>query len=121
MTPDLSPSMSIDRALITVDVTSTVLAGLRAFAIPMRAKFRGTILRQGALIQGPAGWGEFSPFPEYGPRESARWLASALESATVAGRSRCGTPIPVNVTVPAVGRGAGRARSCAPPVPHRQG
>src|SRR5580692_9418411 len=78
-----------------------LLGTLRAFAIPMRTKFRGITVREGALIQGPAGWGEFSPFAEYGPAESARWLASAIESATV------GWPDPVRtsvgVTVPAVG------------------
>ncbi len=82
---------------------SEVLPTLRAFAIPMPTKFRGTTLREGALLQGPAGWGEFSPFPDYGPRECARWLASALEAAV------CGWPppvrdsVPVNVTVPAIG------------------
>ena len=68
-----------------------MLAGLRAFAIPMPVRFRGITVREGALIEGPAGWGEFSPFAEYGPKESARWLASALESATRAGRRRSGT------------------------------
>jgi len=62
-----------------------LLATLRAFAIPMRTKFRGITVREGALIQGPAGWGEFSPFAEYGPAESARWLASAIESAELSG------------------------------------
>ena len=60
-----------------------LLGTLRAFAIPMRTRFRGITVREGALIRGPAGWGEFSPFAEYGPAESARWLASAIESATV--------------------------------------
>ena len=58
-----------------------LLGSLRAFAIPMTTRFRGITVREGALIEGPAGWGEFSPFAEYGPRESARWLASALEAA----------------------------------------
>jgi O-succinylbenzoate synthase len=80
-----------------------MLAGLRAFAIPMPVKFRGITVREGALIQGPAGWGEFSPFAEYGPRESARWLASAIESATVEWPAPVRDRIPVNVTVPAVG------------------
>ena len=70
----------------------------------MRTRFRGITVREGALIEGPAGWGEFSPFAEYGPRECARWLACALEAAVrrLAGagaRPRVG----VNVTVPAVG------------------
>ena len=80
-----------------------LLGTLRAFAIPMRTKFRGITVREGALIQGPAGWGEFSPFAEYGPAESARWLASAIESATVAWPAPVRDVVPVNVTVPAVG------------------
>src|SRR5262249_57438242 len=50
-----------------------LLDGMRAFAIPMRTRFRGITVREGALIQGPAGWGEFSPFAEYGPPAGARW------------------------------------------------
>jgi len=80
-----------------------LLATMRAFAIPMRTKFRGITVREGALIEGPAGWGEFSPFAGYGPRESARWLASAIESATVPWPEPVRDRIPVNVTVPAVG------------------
>jgi len=80
-----------------------LLGSLRAFAIPMRTKFRGITVREGALIRGPAGWGEFSPFADYGPRESARWLASAIESATVPWPAPVRDRIPVNVTVPAVG------------------
>ena len=80
-----------------------LLAGLRAYAIPMRTRFRGITLREGALIQGPAGWGEFSPFPGYGPRECARWLACAVEAATVGWPAPLRDTIGVNVTVPAVG------------------
>jgi len=80
-----------------------LIAGLRAFAIPMPVKFRGITRREGALIQGPAGWGEFSPFAEYGPAECARWLASAVESATRGWPAPVRDRIPVNVTVPAVG------------------
>jgi O-succinylbenzoate synthase len=79
-----------------------MLQGMRAFAIPMPVRFRGVTVREGALIEGPAGWGEFSPFAEYGPRECARWLASALESATRAWPAPVRERIPVNVTVPAV-------------------
>jgi o-succinylbenzoate synthase len=79
-----------------------LLGTLRAFAIPMRTKFRGITVRAGALIEGPGGWGEFSPFAEYGPAESARWLASAIESATVPWPAPLRDSVPVNVTVPAV-------------------
>jgi O-succinylbenzoate synthase len=80
-----------------------MLASVRAFAIPMRTRFRGITVREGALIEGPAGWGEFSPFAEYGPRECARWLACALEAALTGWPARVRDRVPVNVTVPAVG------------------
>jgi len=92
------------------------LGTLRAFAIPMTMKFRGVTVREGALIEGPAGWGEFSPFAEYGPRECARWLASALESAELGWPDPVRDSVPVNVTVPAVSpdraRGIVEASGC---------
>ena len=80
-----------------------LLPTLRAFAIPMRNRFRGITVREGALMRGPAGWGEFSPFAEYGPVESSRWLASAIEAATVGWPAPVRQSVGVNVTVPAVG------------------
>jgi o-succinylbenzoate synthase len=82
---------------------TALLPAVRAFAIPMRAKFRGITVREGALIQGPAGWGEFSPFAGYGPRECARWLACALEAAWAGWPAPARDRVGVNVTVPAVG------------------
>jgi o-succinylbenzoate synthase len=76
---------------------------VRVFAIPMRTRFRGQTRRAGVLIQGPAGWGEFSPFPEYGPAECARWLMAAREAAYDGWPAPRRTRVPVNVTVPAVG------------------
>ena len=84
------------------DEVAGLLDSLRAFAIPMRNRFRGITVREGALIEGPAGWGEFSPFAEYGPRECARWLACALEAATTGWPAAVRDQVPVNVTVPAV-------------------
>ena len=94
------PSAAAGRA---GDLVTGLLPSLRAFAIPMRTRFRGITVREGALIEGPAGWGEFSPFPEYGPRECARWLAGALEAATSGWPPPVRAEVPVNVTVPAVG------------------
>jgi O-succinylbenzoate synthase len=85
------------------DRVAAALPGLRAFAIPMRTRFRGITVREGALIEGPAGWAEFSPFAEYGPRESSRWLACALEAAWDGWPAPVRDQVPVNVTVPAVG------------------
>jgi o-succinylbenzoate synthase len=82
---------------------------LRVFAIPMRTRFRGVTRREGALVRGRAGWGEFSPFPEYGPAECARWLAAALEAADEGWPEPRRTRIPVNVTVPAVSPEAAHA------------
>jgi O-succinylbenzoate synthase len=75
---------------------------LRAFAIPMRTRFRGVTRREGMLVRGPAGWGEFSPFPGYGAKECARWLAAAREAAHDGWPAPLRPRIPVNVTVPAV-------------------
>src|SRR5580658_7967098 len=69
----------------------------------MPVRFRGVTVREGALVEGPSGWGEFSPFAEFVPRECARLLASALESATGQWPAPVRDRIPVNVTVPAVG------------------
>jgi o-succinylbenzoate synthase len=90
-------------ASLTAADVAELLATLRAFAIPMPVRFRGTTVRHGALLRGPAGWAEFSPFPEYGPRECARWLACALEAAWSGWPEPVRHSVPVNVTVPAVG------------------
>ncbi|GAA0574975.1 o-succinylbenzoate synthase [Actinomadura livida] len=76
---------------------------VRVFSIPMRTRFRGLTRREGVLVRGPAGWGEFSPFPEYGPAECARWLAAAREAAHDGWPAPVRDTVPVNVTIPAVG------------------
>jgi o-succinylbenzoate synthase len=85
------------------EVLAGLLPTLRAYAIPLRTRFRGIMVRAGALLHGPSGWGEFSPFEEYGPAENSRWLASALESAMIGWPAPVRTTIRVNATVPAVG------------------
>ncbi len=80
-----------------------LLRSARSFAIPMRSRFRGITVREGALLEGPGGWGEFSPFAEYGPRECARWLCCALEAAVDGWPAPVRAAVPVNVTVPALG------------------
>ena len=80
-----------------------LLAGLRVVSIPMRVRFRGVDHREAALLHGPAGWGEFSPFLEYPPLEASRWLAAAIESAWDGWPPPVRDRVPVNATVPAVG------------------
>ncbi|WP_225725858.1 MULTISPECIES: o-succinylbenzoate synthase [unclassified Nocardia] len=72
------------------------------YAVPLRTRFRGITVREGMLIEGPLGWGEFCPFPEYDDREAAGWLATALEQIAVGWPEPVRDRIPVNCTVPAV-------------------
>ena len=51
---------------------------LHVVALPMRMRFRGIMVREVALIDGPAGWGEFGAFLEYAPQEAAYWLGMAM-------------------------------------------
>jgi o-succinylbenzoate synthase len=81
---------------------TAVLDQLAPFAVPMRLRFRGVTVRAGVLLHGPAGWGEFSPFPEYGPAYAARWLAAAREAALEPFPTPVRDRVPVNTTVPAV-------------------
>jgi O-succinylbenzoate synthase len=73
------------------------------FSIPLRTRFRGITVREGLLLRGDAGWGEFSPFLEYDAATSAPWLACAREAADVGWPEPVRDRIPVNVTVPACG------------------
>lgn len=79
-----------------------LLDRLHVVSLPMRVRFRGITVRELALIEGPAGWGEFGPFLEYGPPEAATWLASAIEAAYSEPPAIRRDRIPINATVPAV-------------------
>lgn len=68
----------------------------------MRVKFRGVQTREVLLLQGPAGWAEFSPFLEYDDEESSRWLASAVEAGWLGHPEALREWVPVNATLPAV-------------------
>ncbi|RTL70169.1 MAG: O-succinylbenzoate synthase [Pseudonocardiaceae bacterium] len=73
------------------------------YSIPMTTRFRGITVREGMLVEGPAGWGEFCPFPEYDDAEAASWLAAALEAASLGWPAPVRESVPVNCIVPAVG------------------
>ena len=81
---------------------SALLERAHVVAIPMRVRFRGVDVREAVVFEGPAGWGEFAPFPEYGDEESARWLAAGIEEAYAARPAPVRDAVPVNATVPAV-------------------
>jgi o-succinylbenzoate synthase len=74
----------------------------QVYRVPMRTRFRGIDVRDGMLVRGPAGWGEFSPFWDYDVAESRRWWAAAHEAATEGWPAPLRDSVPVNVTVPAV-------------------
>jgi o-succinylbenzoate synthase len=82
-----------------------LLAGAHVVSLPMRVKFRGILERESLLLRGPAGWGEFCPFPEYGDAEASRWLAAAIEAGWSGFPPPVRSVIPVNATVPAVPAG----------------
>ncbi|QGU02924.1 L-Ala-D/L-Glu epimerase [Corynebacterium kalinowskii] len=71
-------------------------------ALPMRVPFRGITTREALLIEGPAGWGEFSPFKEYGAAEAANWLACGLEMAYQGPPELQRDKVEVNGTIPAI-------------------
>jgi O-succinylbenzoate synthase len=75
------------------------------FGIPLRD---GTGVREGMLIEGPQGWGEFSPPSDGDDREAARWLTAAVEGGTVGWPDPRRGRIPIAVTVPAVAPAAAR-------------
>nr|WP_306237980.1 MULTISPECIES: o-succinylbenzoate synthase [unclassified Ornithinimicrobium] len=79
-----------------------LLAAATPVALPMRVRFRGIDVRETVLFRGPAGWGEFGPFPEYAEAEAAKWLAAGLGSAWEGWPEPVREHVEVNATVPAV-------------------
>ena len=71
------------------------------FAIPLHTRFRGITVREGMLVRGDAGWGEFSPFLEYDAATARPWWAAAREAADLGWPAPLRDRVPVNVTVPA--------------------
>ena len=79
------------------------MADRYVYSIPMRTRFRGITTRDGVLVRGEAGWGEFSPFWDYDPATCVPWLRCAEEAAHEGWPEPLRQHVPVNVTVPAVG------------------
>ncbi len=87
---------------MTLPPLDELLSGMRVVSLPLHLRFRGVDHRELALVSGPAGWGEFAPFLEYGPAESSRWLAAAVEAAWDGWPPPVRDRVPVNATLPAV-------------------
>lgn len=75
---------------------------LHVYQLAMATRFRGITQREGVLVRGEGGWGEFSPFLDYSGDELVAWRTAALEAAQGDWPEPLRTSIPVNVTVPAV-------------------
>lgn len=77
-------------------------AEVHPFAVGLSARFRRVTSREGVLLYGPAGWGEWSPFPDYPPEIAATWLGAGIEAAVDGWPPARRTHVGVNTTVPAV-------------------
>ena len=72
------------------------------YSISMRNRFRGITVREGVVLRGQAGWGEFCPFKDYSDEESVPWLAAAVEASERGWPAPVRDRIEVNTTVPVV-------------------
>jgi o-succinylbenzoate synthase len=72
------------------------------YAIALTTRFRRITVREGMLVEGPVGWGEFCPFTEYDDAECLPWLAAAVEAAQEGWPEAVRDRVPVNAIVPAV-------------------
>lgn len=57
-------------------------------------------VREGVLLDGPQGWGEFSPDPDADDALAARWLTAAMEPSTVGWPDAVRGRVPVAGTAP---------------------
>jgi O-succinylbenzoate synthase len=73
------------------------------YRVGLRTRFRDLTERDGVLVRGDAGWGEFAPFWDYDDDAAVEWWRSAREAADLGWPAPVRDVVPVNVTVPAVG------------------
>lgn len=83
----------VRRALVGID-------DLLVHHVDLVTRFRRVTTRDGLLLHGAAGWAEASPFWDYDPAESSRWLEAALLDATTEAPAPRRPTVPVNVTIP---------------------
>lgn len=95
------------------DMIDEILAGAQPFAIGMVNEFRGTTVREGLLLDGPAGSAEFAPFTDYDDAACVPWLRAAVDTAIRNWPDPRRPLIEVNTTVPVVPPDAARAMVAA--------
>src|SRR3712207_7833821 len=76
----LFPYTTLFRSAVTpaqpVPPLPELLASARVVSVPLAVRFRGVDSREALLLEGPTGWGEFAPFPEYRSEEHTSELQS---------------------------------------------
>jgi O-succinylbenzoate synthase len=87
---------------VTIPGLDDLLVGAVVFGVPLRVPFRGLQVREGMLIEGPSGWGEFAPFNDYDDVRAGRWLHAAIEAAWGSWPDPIRDSIEVNAIVPEV-------------------
>lgn len=110
---DSRPSAAASSAAELPERFEDLIDEVHVLRLPMVTRFRGITEREIALLLGPDGWAEFSPFTEYGTEEASRWLRAALEFAGLPPGDRASRPtagsaaeeepqtVAVNATLPA--------------------
>ncbi len=83
-----------------------LVSAAHVVSLPLVTRFRGIEAREALLIEGPAGWTEFSPFTEYDDEEAAAWLRAAVDFGWTATPHQHRDTIMVNATIPAGAPGA---------------
>lgn len=83
------------------------------YDIPLTVLFRGITHRTGIVFEGPAGWAEWSPFPDYSDAECVSWLRAALEAASEGYPAAVRDAVEVNGIVPAIAPEDAAARAVA--------
>ncbi len=69
--------------------------------VPLRVPLGGQSFREATLVEGPMGWGEFSPLPGF-PSHPSQCEEAAREAAFVGWPPAVRAAVPVNTLVPAV-------------------
>lgn len=91
------------------EMLGDAIDGAYCFSLPLRKRFRRITVREGVLVHGPYGWGEISPFWDYGPRESFQWAYAGIEAACTKPPQLLSDRVAVNVTVPVTDPATARA------------
>lgn len=73
---------------------------VEGYGIDLTLRFRGIDRREGLVVRGPAGWGEFSPFLDYSGDELVGWWQACEEACTQGFPAPVRDRVEVNCTVP---------------------